>query len=483
MPGPAFMDTGEFQTVTYVLGIAHPTGYPFYTIFGKLFGTLIPIGGWAWRMNLLSSLSAAIAAGMLAAFAVRQRVSAIVAIAAALGFAWSLNTWRSADHADPYSLTVMIAAALWLMATKWADTADRRWLWGMALVSGLGLGSAGVLAMELPAIILFVLVSRPREFLRPMTMMVAALIGIVGIFVIYAYLPLRSAMHPPLNYGSTYTWKGFKFVALGGQVGGITNYLTVQGLRIFVRRFHEAIEWYGEWLTPKGFVICVLLSICGLGSLAARRWQLALCALIGFLVPIYPTLTMPINDTTHYLLISNWLLFFTVAVGVESLVMSPIARLENGGLRLVFLVPAYGLLIVASCALAKINWDQADMHEYNDAEILAQGVFSHLKPNAVIFCWWGPSAALWYGKYVEGLRPDVEIYDDSRVVDLGWRDSTVGMALFYGKRPVYSAPYGDQFDLYQRKFKFRLAAEPGVFGQSLYEIVGPSDIASAQGAR
>ena len=25
MPGPAFMDTGEFQTVTYVLGIAHPT--------------------------------------------------------------------------------------------------------------------------------------------------------------------------------------------------------------------------------------------------------------------------------------------------------------------------------------------------------------------------------------------------------------------------------------------------------------------------
>ena len=28
MPGPAFMDTGEFQTVTYVLGVAHPTGYP-----------------------------------------------------------------------------------------------------------------------------------------------------------------------------------------------------------------------------------------------------------------------------------------------------------------------------------------------------------------------------------------------------------------------------------------------------------------------
>src|SRR5208337_584272 len=55
MPGPAFMDTGEFQTVTYVLGIAHPTGYPLYTILGKLFGTFLPVGPWAFRVNLMSA--------------------------------------------------------------------------------------------------------------------------------------------------------------------------------------------------------------------------------------------------------------------------------------------------------------------------------------------------------------------------------------------------------------------------------------------
>src|ERR1700681_2673669 len=54
MPGPAFMDTGEYQTVTYVLGCAHPTGYPLYTMVGKLFGTLVPLGNWAFRMNLMS---------------------------------------------------------------------------------------------------------------------------------------------------------------------------------------------------------------------------------------------------------------------------------------------------------------------------------------------------------------------------------------------------------------------------------------------
>ena len=95
MPGSAFVDTGEFQTVTYVLGVAHPTGYPFYTMFGKLFGTLIPIGSWAYRMNLLSALSASGAAAILVVFARRLGVTSAIAIAAGLSFAFALNTWRA----------------------------------------------------------------------------------------------------------------------------------------------------------------------------------------------------------------------------------------------------------------------------------------------------------------------------------------------------------------------------------------------------
>ena len=483
MPGAAFMDTGEFQTVTYVLGIAHPTGYPLYTIVGKLFGTLLPVGSWAYRMNLMSALSAAIAAAMLTVLALRYRVSPLVALIAALGFACTLNTWRAADHADPYTLTVMIGATLWLLAVRWADTGERRWLWTMALVSGVGLGSAGVLSMELPAIILYVLAAQPRKFFRPITMIVAGLLGVLGLVGIYLYLPIRASMHPALNYGNTDTWRGFQFVALGGQVGGIINYLTWEGLRVFLHALPQVVDWYGEWLTPVGRAVVGLLALIGLGALAVREWHLALCVALGFIIPIYPTLTMPINDTTHYLLISNWLLFFSAAVGMEVMVVNPIRNLDYGSFSQSLSLIAGAVLLWLPFGLAQANWSSADMHDYHDAEILARGVFDTVKPHAVVFCWWGPSAALWYGKYVEGLRPDVDIYDDSRVVDIGWRDSTVGMALFYGKRPVYSVPYGDQFDLYQRKFKFRLVAELGVSRQPLYEATGPNDDASAHRAR
>ena len=49
-------DGGEFQFVPYLLGVAHPTGYPLYTLLGWLWSHLLPVGDVAYRMNLFSAL-------------------------------------------------------------------------------------------------------------------------------------------------------------------------------------------------------------------------------------------------------------------------------------------------------------------------------------------------------------------------------------------------------------------------------------------
>ena len=41
-PTVMWYDMGEFTTASYVLGIAHNTGYPLYILLGKLF-TLFPV--------------------------------------------------------------------------------------------------------------------------------------------------------------------------------------------------------------------------------------------------------------------------------------------------------------------------------------------------------------------------------------------------------------------------------------------------------
>ncbi|MFH0774464.1 MAG: DUF2723 domain-containing protein [bacterium] len=63
-PTVGFHDSGELITVAYTLGIAHPPGYPLYTLLGKVFCTLIPIGNIAYRMNMESALFASLAVMM-----------------------------------------------------------------------------------------------------------------------------------------------------------------------------------------------------------------------------------------------------------------------------------------------------------------------------------------------------------------------------------------------------------------------------------
>ena len=56
-----FDDSLEFQLVTYQLGIAHPTGYPLYTLLGKLF-TLLPLGSVAFKVALSQAVAGSVAA-------------------------------------------------------------------------------------------------------------------------------------------------------------------------------------------------------------------------------------------------------------------------------------------------------------------------------------------------------------------------------------------------------------------------------------
>ena len=58
-PTVGFVDSGELTTVAYTLGIAHPTGYPLYTLLGRLF-TLLPFGSIAWRVNIASAFFASL---------------------------------------------------------------------------------------------------------------------------------------------------------------------------------------------------------------------------------------------------------------------------------------------------------------------------------------------------------------------------------------------------------------------------------------
>ena len=59
-PSVTFFDSGEFITATASLGVAHSPGYPLFINYAKPF-TWLPFGSIAFRVNLATAVSAALA--------------------------------------------------------------------------------------------------------------------------------------------------------------------------------------------------------------------------------------------------------------------------------------------------------------------------------------------------------------------------------------------------------------------------------------
>ena len=112
-PGSACWDTGEFQTVGPLLGTVHPTGFPAYVILGWLASVVLqPFGDPAFRMNLLSAVLVAVAAGVTVVLVRRLTGGAGSGLAAGLSWPSTPIVWQIATHADAHALHLALVAIL-----------------------------------------------------------------------------------------------------------------------------------------------------------------------------------------------------------------------------------------------------------------------------------------------------------------------------------------------------------------------------------
>ncbi len=127
---PVLGDPTEYTFVAHMLGIAHPPGYAFMTLLGKLFQTIIPVGNIAWRMHLLAAVSATIACLFvfgtvltavknLPGFKSHGSLGVIAALFAALSVGTAVNHWQHAIHANPHIITGTFLVANLFFLTKW----------------------------------------------------------------------------------------------------------------------------------------------------------------------------------------------------------------------------------------------------------------------------------------------------------------------------------------------------------------------------
>ncbi|MGH2584674.1 MAG: protein O-mannosyl-transferase family, partial [Dehalococcoidia bacterium] len=293
-------DSGELVTAAETLGVAHPTGYPLFTLLGFL-STRVPVGEIAGRVNTMNAVLAALAAGGIALSVVAIGTDIVrsptarsaAGAVAALAVATSSLYWSQAIIAEVYALQAFLIALI-LLAWAWPRTPP--------VVRGVahGLSLTNHLTAVVFLIAALVALIRPG---RPVNWRAAAWFtgGLAAALALYALLPLRAAQDPLANWGDPDTPSRFLAHVTGRQYRGLVDAGdapgAVRNLLSLVRLMIEDLPpWvlpaagaglYGLWPGRRAYVIFTGLAVAGM-LLFIAAYQAADRA--PDLLPVYVTI-------------------------------------------------------------------------------------------------------------------------------------------------------------------------------------------------
>lgn len=487
MPDVGFWDTGEFQAIGPVLGIAHPTGYPAYTLLAWLASVLFqPFGNEAFRANLLSAVVVAGGMGIVAATVTLLTGRLIVGVATGVALAVSGETWAIGLRADPHALHLLLAAGLLLLLVVWEDRvraslpADR-WLFAAAVVFGVSLGNHGLTYLLAPGIAIFVLVVEPRILRRPRFVLACVAGLVVTTVALYAYLPIRSAMNPPLDYANPETWDGFRYVVFAEQFRGTFRALP---------DFGDALRTIGRQ-TLDQLGLFALLAAIGVLVTAWRRPALFLLLGAWFVVNWFFALGYINADIGRYYLVPLLAAAVLGGMGAGAIVdwvsglwvrrpsseprsdgasaEPPIKRMD-GLMGIVLAAVVAAVLITPSLAAVPARFRLVDASGDHVARTWLDTVLPKLPRDAVVVSWWSYSTTLWYALYVQHLRPDVTVIDDSTIVQERLGSPAAVIDSYLGTRPVFLIRLS--YDLPQFQQRYVLTPLAGVIGGPVYRVDG-----------
>jgi hypothetical protein len=324
-PGLLAGDSGEFQTLAYLLGHTHPTGYPVYLVLAKL-TTFFPLGDIAYRVNLFSGIMGALTvAGVYLSgrLLIRYRILAVVGAAA---LAISPTFWSQAVIAEIYTAGAAVLVFILLALLWWDQEEGLIALFVAGLLGGLSLGVHMSVALLAPAVFLFLLLHWRRGIRMWTTAFLGALSGVLLTVFIFWLIDLNN---PTANYfnsiiePSRSSW-GLAADVINGPMDRLLYGWSARQFRSFmfadVPRVTsvQATEYWSNLPTELSWVV-IALAVIGVVALLLRRWRVALLLLTALIVQLFYFFNYEIWDLYVFYIPSYVLLALLAIPGMGAL--------------------------------------------------------------------------------------------------------------------------------------------------------------------
>ena len=427
-------DSGEFQVVVPLLGVAHPPGFSLYTLLGKLFISIVPQGTPAYRLNLFSAFTSALTLVVVnrAIYRLTQHttrntpyvsrlsflVSRLPGLLAALALGLSTTFWSQATTANIRSLMALLTATLVyaLVEFRLTPTVNRLALFAfflsLAVVHHLSIAFIG--AGFALAVIWFRTTDQtnladrknPLNSFAKRPLLKIALAALAPLLILL-YLPLRGAADAYLAPTGLNTLSGFIQHALA--TGFESDFFYFANFSALPDRFAILLNIFLFQFNPALLILFAL----GLILFFRQDWKLATALTLAFAVHCFIAITYRAPQTVEYLLPAYIILVIAACAGLGNSQFAIHNAERQPGIRNTEYAIRFTLsasLLIASTFVAVRNFPAyLTLSLDHSTRNYAESALKTAPPNAIILSSWHQATPMWYLQQVEGLRPDVTV--------------------------------------------------------------------------
>lgn len=402
-PTVGFIDSGELAAVAITLGIAHPTGYPLFTLFGRVF-SMVPVAAEEIvRLNIFSAFC--VASGIVVFFYLliefigdkkKQYERLVGATFASFSLAFSQTVWSQALGIEVYSLHFLLLSLILLLFTKAMRTDEPRWWLMFAFVTGLSFTNHMTTVLLAPALLYWFFVEHGLNRIAFKKVMNLSLPFMLGMSV-YLFLPVRAAQQPLFNWGNPQTPEKFWWHVSGKQ------------FRVWMFSSGDVAEkqltYFFKRLPDEFFYIPLLLALIGAIILLFSERHKFFVVLLLFAGCVGYSINYDIHDIDSYFILAFVATAISSAFGVTKIA----EQLSSQTGKWIIIVT------MAVCYFIQVNANRkvVDASGQHLVEDYTKDILMNLPPKSIVIStqWDYFVSASYYFQHIKRIRPDVVVLD------------------------------------------------------------------------
>jgi len=416
-------DTGDLLLAIGVKGVAHPSGYPLFTLIGIIFSFLPPPQPLPYKIALLSAVFSSLSVVFLYLICSVLTKNKIVSVISALTLSFSYIFWLYAELAEVFALGVFFFLVLLYLALKYQKENKNIYLYYLSFFTGLSLSHHLMIILIFPSIAILVLGANKKLIFDYKLLFKCFFLLILGLLP-YLYIPIAASKFPVYSWDNAINLKNFiHLVSRADYSWGVSTILK-ESIRLSLKMRMLAILKYFLDLTYLTTPFVLFLSLLGAVSLLLKRKFLILISLslaYTALGPFFIFYSLSPNIVFYtggvierfytfsliFVLILYSLGCVIILNFLEILIrLKPAIQKRENLYKFLF----YFALFIIPVYLFKFNYEKTNLSTASIGEQLGKDYLSMLPPNSILIIS-GDTNTLntLYVQHILGFRKDVMV--------------------------------------------------------------------------